>query len=270
MRNVQPGLVSVGRRMSAGGSAQSSGYPVPATTVGRSSGNPYQEIKDKNDSPNTQGESSHSSSDLCSSDVRIDIDESTHPSSQRLFSMSLAASLLDQQDQVELSKTGRDIHQNVDKDLKERARQALSENGELLQRMSDRYKDDKELVLAAVKQNPRAYRHASYRLKGDPDIVAIVVKDHAYLLLEDQTITDHDSPDECLQNFRRAWQQIKEGETSLNDLPESFKDHRGILLEAIRINGRILGGVPESFKRDPAFVLEAIRINSDAINHVED
>ena len=201
MSYVQPGLGSVGRWMSAGGSAQSSGYPVQAaggsahssghpvqaTIFGHRSMPPYQEIKDKNDSPNTQGESSHSSSDLCSSDVRIDIDESTHPSSQRLFSMSLAASLLDQQDQVELSKTGRDIHQNVDKDLKERARQALSENGGLLQKMSDTYKDDKELVLAAVEQDPRAFRHASYRLKGDPDIVAIVVKDHVYLLLEHQT-----------------------------------------------------------------------------------
>ena len=90
MSYVQPGLGSVGRWMSAGGSAHSSGYPVPATTFGRRSRNPYQKIKDKNDSPNTQGESSHSRSDLSPRDVRIAIDESTHPSSQIPLSVIFA------------------------------------------------------------------------------------------------------------------------------------------------------------------------------------
>jgi general stress protein YciG len=266
MTNVQPGL---GNR-SAGAGAHSSGYPVPATPVGRPLMSPDPEFKDKNDLPNTQGESSHSRSDLSPRDVRIAIDESTHPSSQMPLSVIFAAPYMSNQDLSKLSSTDTAIHQNVDKDLKERARQALSENGGLLQKMSDTYKDDKELVLAAVEQDPRAFRHASYRLKGDPDIVAIVVKDHVYLLLEHQTRRDHDSPDECLQNFRRAWAHINDPDTFLNNLPESFKHHRGILLEAIRINGEILRGVPENFKGDRAFVLEAIRINSDAINHVED
>jgi hypothetical protein len=227
------------------------------------SGLPHLGIGRQSPSLNTYGR-------LSSSDVRIDIGDSTDGDNQNSFPMSLAIQFLAEKDPFELSRACRESHQNVDEALKERARQALSKNGALLERMSDRYKDDEELVLAAVEQYPEAYRHASDRLKKYPDIVAIVVKDHDFLLLEHQTRGDHDSPDEWLQNFRHAWQHIKEGETSLNGLPENFKDHRGILLEAIRVNGGIFGGVPEKFKRNSAFVLEAIRINSNAIHHMED
>jgi hypothetical protein len=260
MSYVQSGLNIGGSRMSAGGSAHPSGYPVQsaggsahpsrspvqATTFGRG----CQEI------PNTQGESSHPRSDLYSRDVRIDIDQSMDGDNQNSFPMSLAIQFLAEKDPFELSIACRVSHQNVDEALKERARQALSKNGALLERMSDRYKDDKELVLAAVKQNPGAYRHASYRLKEDPDIVAIVVRDNAHLLSQNHPLYN-------------AWAAITSPDEFLGLLPENFDDHPGILLEAIRVNGGILGRLPDAFKNDREFVLEAIRINSNAIVHVE-
>lgn len=112
----------------------------------------------------------------------------------------------------------------------EGALKAVSQNGLILEKLHDIFKNNKTIVLAAVKQNGRALQFAHHRLRNDNEVVIQALS--------------HPDTDFIIQFAG-----------------ENFRRNRAQLLQAINLNEMVIGYGDDAVVEDREFILEAVSRN---------
>ena len=161
--------------------------------------------------------------------------------------------------------------------------------GSMLSLASDKFKNDKEIVLLAVKNNGLALEYASAALKSDKDVVmaAVMEKEDAMRLASDILKGDkefilnlikkgrtyiycHVSP-KVLEERDVAREVITSNKfIDYSLIPESIKNDKELMLDAVKIKGGTLKSVSERLRGDKDVVRAALNQNGFAIDFATD
>lgn len=127
-------------------------------------------------------------------------------------------------------------------------------NGEFLQFLSDEQRRDKQLVLCAVSQNGMALEFANSVLKNDKDVVLDAVKENEFAIefASQELKSDKEVFLTALKRSPLSYYAIKFADSSLIL-------NRNFLIEAVKINGRVLDEIQDYYSYDVELLLEATK-----------